>query len=199
MPSPSDHAPSSPERMPSPPGRAPSPDRAEDGPRARGCEERGFFTLEEVLGLPGCPGIDDLRGRRLAVVECGHAIPCDPCQWACPTGAITIGDDITALPVLDPARCDGCGTCQPVCPGLAIFLVDMRRDDGRAEVWLPHEFLPVPQKGETVLVRDRAGTVVGEGEVRRVRRGARLDRTTIVHVLVPEELAMVARAIEAPR
>jgi Pyruvate/2-oxoacid:ferredoxin oxidoreductase delta subunit len=166
---------------------------------ARGCEARGFFSLEEVLALPGCPGLDDLRGRRLAVVECGHEIPCDPCQTACPTGAIAVGDDITALPVLDPERCDGCGTCQPVCPGLAIFLVDMTRGDGCAELWLPHEFLPLPEKGETVLLRDRGGSIVGEGEVRRVRHGARLDRTTIVHVLVPEDLAMVVRGIEVKR
>ena len=164
-----------------------------------GCETRGFFTLEEVLGLPGCPGLDDLRGRRLAVVECGHEIPCDPCQTACPTGAIVVGDDITALPRLEPARCDGCGSCQPVCPGLAIFLVDMTRDDGLAEVWLPHEFLPLPEKGETVRLCDRAGEIVGKGEVRRVRRGERLDRTAIVHVLVPERLAMVVRAIELSR
>ena len=165
----------------------------------QGCETRGFFTLEEVLSLPGSPGLDDLRGRRLAVVECGHEIPCDPCQTACPTGAIAVGDDITALPRLDVDLCDGCGSCQPVCPGLAIFLVDMTRDDGLAEVWLPHEFLPLPEKGETVRLRDRAGEIVGRGEVRRVRRGARLDRTAIVHVLVPERLAMTVRAIEVQR
>ena len=62
----------------------------------------------------------------------------------------------------------------------------MTRDDGRAELWLPHEFLPLPEKGEIVRLRDRAGEIVGEGEVRRVRHGARLDRTAIVHVLVPE-------------
>lgn len=169
------------------------------GGELRGCEGRGYFTLDEVLALPGCPGLDDLRGRRLAVVECGHAIPCDPCQTACPTGAIVVGDGITSLPVLDPGRCDGCGNCQPACPGLAIFVVDLTRDDDRAELWLPHEFLPLPETGETVLLRDRGGAVVGEGEVRRVRRGARLDRTTIVHVLVPEDLAMVVRAIEVRR
>jgi Fe-S-cluster-containing hydrogenase component 2 len=164
-----------------------------------GCDRRGYFSLEEVLGLPGCPALDDLRGRRLAVIECGHEIPCDPCQTACPTGAIVVGDDITALPRLDVARCDGCGTCQPVCPGLAIFLVDMTRGHGLAEVWLPHEFLPLPEKGQAVRLRDRAGEVVGVGEVRRVRHGARLDRTAIVHVLVPQKLAMVVRSIEVSR
>ena len=172
-----------------------SPGRA-GGPT--GCDERGYFALEEVLRLPGCPPLDELRGRRLAVVECGHEIPCDPCQTACPTGAIAVGADITALPALDPALCDGCGACQAICPGLAIFLVDSTREDGRAEVWLPHEFLPLPAAGDVVRLRDRSGAVVGEGEVRRVRRGAKLDRTVIVHVLVPDELAMVVRGIEVP-
>jgi Pyruvate/2-oxoacid:ferredoxin oxidoreductase delta subunit len=180
-------------------GTPPSPGTSARGADGRGCETRGYFSLEEVLALPGCPGLDDLRGRRLVVVECGHAIPCDPCQTACPTGAITVGDDITALPVLDAERCDGCGNCQSVCPGLAIFIVDMTRDDGRAELWLPHEFLPFPEKGEIVGLRDRAGAIVGEGEVRRVRHGARLDRTTIVHVLVPDNLAMVVRGVEVKR
>jgi Fe-S-cluster-containing hydrogenase component 2 len=172
---------------------------ASTGATAGGCDQRGFFSLEEVLALPGCPDLDELRGRRLAVVECGHEIPCDPCQTACPTGAIAVGDDITAPPRLDASLCDGCGNCQPVCPGLAIFLVDMTRDDGLAEIWMPHEFLPLPEKGERVRLRDRAGEVVGEGEVRRVRHGARLDRTAIVHVLVPERLAMVVRALEVTR
>ena len=82
------------------------------------------------------------------------------------------------------------------CPGLAIFVVDLTRDDDRAELWLPHEFLPVPAPGDSVGLRDRAGAVVGEGEVTRVRRNKRLNRTTIVQVLVPAELAMDVRALE---
>jgi hypothetical protein len=85
------------------------------------------------------------------------------------------------------------------CPGLAIFILDLTRDDGRAELWLPYEFLPLPEMGEAVLMRDRAGSVVGEGQVTKVRQAKRFDRTAVVQVLVPEELAMTARAIALRR
>lgn len=161
--------------------------------------QQGYFTLAEVLALPGCPSPEAMRGHRVAVVECSHELPCNPCETACKAGAITVGVPITNVPRLDAARCNGCGLCVVDCPGLAIFIIDLTRDDGRAELWLPHEFLPLPEKGETVLLRDRAGTVVGAGEVTRVRQAKRYDRTTVVQVLVPEDLAMIVRAIGLDR
>ena len=161
-----------------------------------GIDECGYFTRDEVLRLPGCPSQERLVGRRLAVVECGHEIPCNPCETSCARGALKVGEPITNLPVLDADLCDGCGTCMADCPGLAIFVVDLTRADGRAEVWLPHEFLPVPAPGDPVTLRDRAGAVVGEGEVTKVRRNKRLNGTTILQVLVPAELAMDVRAVQ---
>jgi Fe-S-cluster-containing hydrogenase component 2 len=163
-----------------------------------GIERRGFFTLEEVYALPGCPSRDEHEGRRLAVVECGHPIPCNPCETGCKAGALTVGTPITNLPVLDASLCDGCGTCMIDCPGLAIFVVDLGRDDGLAEVWLPHEFLPLPAVGGEVVVRDRSGRAVGEGRVTKVRTARRLNRTAVVHVLVEKHLAMQVRALEVP-
>jgi Fe-S-cluster-containing hydrogenase component 2 len=157
--------------------------------------EKGYFSLDEVLALPGCPPPEAMRGRRVAVVECSHELPCNPCETACKTGAIKVGVPITNVPKLDAACCNGCGLCVVDCPGLAIFIVDLTRDDGPAELWLPHEFLPLPEKGEVVLLRDRAGAVVGEGDVTKVRQAKRYDRTTVVHVLMPEALAMIVRAI----
>ena len=122
--------------------------------------------------------------------------PLQPLRDQLPRGALKVGEPITSLPLLDADLCDGCGTCMADCPGLAIFVVDLTRDDGRAEVWLPHEFLPLPAPGDPVTLRDRAGAVVGEGEVTGVRRNKRLNGTTIVHVLVPAELAMDVRALE---
>jgi Fe-S-cluster-containing hydrogenase component 2 len=161
--------------------------------------EKGYFTLDEVLALPGCPSPQEMRGRRVAVVECSHELPCNPCETACKSGAITVGVPITNVPRLDGDCCNGCGLCVVDCPGLAIFIVDLTRDDGRAELWLPYEYLPLPEKGELVLLRDRAGAVVGEGEVARVRQAKRYDRTTVVQVLVPEDLAMTVRAIGLDR
>ena len=161
--------------------------------------EDGYFTLEEVLALPGCPSPEAMRGRRVAVVECGHELPCNPCETACKAGALTVGTPITNVPKIDAACCDGCGICMVDCPGLAIFILDLTRDDGRAELWLPYEFLPLPEMGEAVLLRDRAGSVVGEGQVTKVRQAKRFDRTAVVQVLVPEELAMTVRAIALRR
>jgi Fe-S-cluster-containing hydrogenase component 2 len=164
-----------------------------------GIETRGYYTLDEVLGLPGCPSLEQLEGRRLAVIERGQALPCNPCETGCLTGALSIGDPITNVPVLNVDACDGCGNCMIDCPGLAIFVVDMSRDDGRAEVWMPHEFLPLPKVGNTVGLRGRSGALVGEGTILKVRRTKRLNRTAIVHVEMDRELAMQARAIQVRR
>ena len=40
---------------------------------------------------------------RKIMVDCPQNIPCNPCTHACPTGAIFIGEDITAYFILDYA------------------------------------------------------------------------------------------------
>ena len=62
----------------------------------------------------------------VAVIECVQQIPCNPCEKACPFGAIEVGPDITNLPRLDLDKCRGCGICLSKCPGLAIFLLMLR-------------------------------------------------------------------------
>ncbi|HIP99121.1 TPA: 4Fe-4S dicluster domain-containing protein [Candidatus Bipolaricaulota bacterium] len=142
--------------------------------------ETGVLSREELAGrLP--PG-ERLRRGACAVIECVEEIPCNPCEEACPFGAITIGEDITAPPTLDFERCRGCGTCLAVCPGLAIFLLDLSR--GAAEVTLPHELLPVPEPGDEVELLSRAGEVLGRGRVVETRRA----RTTwLITVELPAE------------
>ena len=51
----------------------------------------------------------------VAVIECVQQIPCNPCEKACPFGAIEIGPDITQLPRLDLEKCRGCGICADLC------------------------------------------------------------------------------------
>ena len=96
----------------------------------------------------------------VAVIECVQQIPCNPCEQACPFGAIVVGEDITALPRLDREKCRGCGLCLSKCPGLAIFLVDAAQPDGTALVALPYEYLPLPEPGATVDATDREGRFV---------------------------------------
>ena len=149
----------------------------------------------------GVLSIDDLSGRippreRLqrgpcAVIECVEEIPCNPCEEACPVGAIHVGDPITNPPALEFERCTGCGACVGVCPGLAIFLLDL--SGGRPRVTVPHELLPVPENGEEVELLSREGRVLGRGRVVRTRRAG---TTWIVTVELPmEELMWEVRAI----
>lgn len=130
---------------------------------------------------------------RVAVIECPQRIPCNPCESACPSGAITVGEDITALPQLDAARCTGCGLCVSRCPGLAIFLVDANVGPGVAEVTVPHELLPWPTVGQRVDALDREGQPVGEATITQVV-GAEVGETARVTLRVPAALAGVVRA-----
>jgi sarcosine oxidase subunit alpha len=129
----------------------------------------------------------------IAVIECPQRIPCNPCESACPSGAITVGEDITALPRLDAGRCTGCGVCVSRCPGLAIFLVDRDAGPGVAEVTVPHEFLPWPKVGQRVAALDRDGKPVGAATITRVV-GAKVGETARVALRVPAAFADVVRA-----
>ncbi len=140
--------------------------------------------LIESLNLP--PD----RKKPIAVIECFQEIPCNPCVGACPTGAITM-ENISALPKLDPDKCIGCAKCVIACPGLAIFMVL----PSRGLVWVPHEFTPIPKRGDTVLALNREGKVVTKARVRAVMNAHRKEATTVVCVEVPQELVMEVRAI----
>ncbi len=128
----------------------------------------------------------------VAVIECFQEIPCNPCETACPSGAITIGDRISDLPRLDKDKCTGCGLCVAHCPGLAIFVVE--KGNGRARITLPYEYLPVPEVGERVNALDRRGRVVGEAVVERVRNPKSFRLTTLVTLVVDEGLHEVVRS-----
>lgn len=139
------------------------------------------------------PSQERLEKGPIAIIECIQEIPCDPCSDACPKGAIKPFANINDLPQIDFDICDGCGRCIFVCPGIAIFVVDMTYSTDKALLKLPHEFSPLPKKNETVKCLDRYGEIVATGEVIRSIMGK--DRTGVVWVTVPKELAMDIRAI----
>jgi Fe-S-cluster-containing hydrogenase component 2 len=146
---------------------------------------------------PGVPSLERMRHGPVAVVECVEEIPCDPCETGCAQGAITIGRPITRIPRLDGELCTGCGHCIAACPGQAIFVVDMSLPDGKATVSVPYEFLPLPEKGQTVTALGRSGEPVGEAEVVRVDDPRAYDHTPVVTLKVPAEAAMVVRHCRA--
>jgi Pyruvate/2-oxoacid:ferredoxin oxidoreductase delta subunit len=130
------------------------------------------------------------------VIECIEKIPCNPCSWSCPKGAITIQGDITNLPEIDFDKCNGCSICAGKCPGLAIFLVNPNFDEKYGAVIIPYEFRPIPKDGQKVLLIDREGNERGEGEVVKVRVNSAFENTPLVTVKVPKELVMEIRHIK---
>ena len=103
---------------------------------------KGYLSPEEVRCLPALPTWERICQGPVAVIECVQDIPCDPCTTTCRFSAITIGGDITDLPMLDASKCTGCGNCVFGCPGLAIFIVDGSPEGQLGKVSFPHEYLP---------------------------------------------------------
>jgi ferredoxin len=135
------------------------------------------------------------REGAVAVIDCREEIPCNPCEHACPKGAIEVGENICDLPRYDLERCDGCGRCVALCPGMAIYLLDRSSRDGKARVTLPYEMKEQIIKGEEVWALDEAGDPLGKGKVVGVAKTGRKDRSLLVKLEVPEEWALKVRGL----
>ncbi|MCL4560231.1 MAG: FAD-dependent oxidoreductase [Chloroflexi bacterium] len=127
------------------------------------------------------------------MIHCLQEIPCDPCSSVCPRGLIQINrEDIRKTPVFDTTQgvCSGCERCVAICPGLAITLVDSRKDPEHPLISLPFEF---PEtlfpEGELVTVVDIEGNFLADLPVVKIRHIKANDRTRIVRVQAPRELA----------
>ena len=154
----------------------------------------GFLDLEEVMDIPGFPGIEVLNNKKCVVIECKQNIPCNPCESACPHHAISIGNPITNLPVVDPEKCIGCGLCVAQCPGQACFLVDMSHEEYDT-VTLPDECYPLPEKDQEVYGLSRDGKYVIKAVIVRVVLTKKNDRTAVIEVKVPKGYGMKVRNI----
>jgi sarcosine oxidase, subunit alpha len=129
------------------------------------------------------------------VLHCNQEIPCDPCTAVCPNKLIEIEEnDIRLLPTFlanrDGQGCSGCEKCVAVCPGLAITMVDYRKDGEFPTVAIPLEFLKdTLRAGDSVVVEDTEGQALGRVEVAAVKATKANDRTVIVKVRAPKEYA----------
>lgn len=140
------------------------------------------------------PPEERVQKGRVAVIECIQEIPCDPCGFICKFNAIK-KEGISIPPIVDWNKCTGCRLCIPICPGLAIFNIQIKDDKGY--VTLPYELLPQPTVGETVELVNRAGAQVGIGKVTQVLKGLKDDPGLMVTVEVPKpELVYEVRAIK---
>ena len=116
--------------------------------------------------------------KPFVVMDCLYGFACNPCQFACPHGAITKSSSSTT-PKIDFDKCIGCMQCVYQCPGLAIFGYNINKD------WL---FMPIEyhaEEGQEVFLVDNNGTKLGEGVIEKILKKenktnvARVKSTTI--------------------
>jgi len=160
-----------------------------------GVKYTGVPTMEELKATPGLVSEARFESGPVAVIECVQEIPCNPCEKACPFGAIVVGQPITNLPVINEDKCTGCGACVSKCPGLAIFLVHKNYTENTALVEFPYEYFPEPVEGTTVPCGGRDGQYLTDGVVVKARKSKATDGTTLVAVEVPKEFYMSVRTI----
>jgi len=153
-------------------------------------QKTGEVHLSDLAGH--LPPEERLSLGPVAIVECLEEIPCNPCATVCPSKAISVEPSIKDLPVVDYDRCTGCGLCVAVCPGLAIFIVDVSSPN-QATIKLPYEMLPQPEIGSQVGLLDRQGKRCGIGKVLAF---SKQRQTGIVTLAVDKKLAMQVRNIE---
>ena len=129
------------------------------------------------------------------VLHCVQEIPCDPCANVCKQDLIHLhSTDIRCLPVFEAKEgekgCTGCEKCVTICPGLAISLVDYRKDPEFPIVTLPHEFFKDSiEVGRLVTVLDTEGNTLGDVEVTGVRTIKINDRTVLLKLKSPRAIA----------
>ena len=166
-------------------------EKTEEGiPVSMNLLKHGFVADDEIERFPGVTHKVGIH----PVMECTQNIPCNPCQDACPKGCISIGDNITSLPiVVEGSECINCGMCVASCSGQAIFLVDEDKGDGMATVTIPYEFLPLPEEGTKGIALGRNGKEVCKATVISVKSKKAYDKTNLLTMSVPKEYAMKAR------
>jgi sarcosine oxidase, subunit alpha len=170
--------------------------------RALGCEvaeipQLWYKTSQILKSRPGktiCEEIaPDLPAGVTPVIHCTQEIPCNPCSTLCPNGLIFVdNNDIRSIPTYlgDNYACQVCKRCVAGCPGLAITLLDYRKNADRPTVTIPYEFTREEIRArDRVTVLDTIGTPLGEVDVLAVHGVAKCDNTLVVEVEAPASYA----------
>jgi sarcosine oxidase subunit alpha len=154
-----------------------------------------WHRIAEILkSRPGAVVTEDIPEVDEGVIpifHCSQEIPCDPCTSVCPQNCIVIeGDDMRGLPEYVGEECLGCEQCVAACPGLAITLVDYRKDAENPTVTVPYEFSAgTIREGDVVTVLDTEGAILGNAEVIKIRVPKFADRALLVRVRAAREIA----------
>ena len=135
----------------------------------------------------------------MPIFHCYEEVPCNPCTSVCPEGIIkTERDEITGIPyIVDTGECKGCMSCVFVCPGLAVTLVDYRKENEHPIVTLPYEiWREKVEVGKTVPITDEDGTILGYYPVEKViSNKKKYPGTLLVQVRVEKDVARKAAGI----
>jgi len=135
------------------------------------------------------------------IFHCCQEIPCNPCTSVCPEKAIVVGGDIRGNPRFIGEeigkKCIGCAQCVAICPGLAVTLVDYRRDPENPIVTIAHEF-PKDwiQAGDMITVLDTEGDALGQVEVIKVASAKKLNRALLIRARAPRAIAQRIAGIQ---
>lgn len=160
--------------------------------------QRGYHRRDELEELGVLPPEEKVKEKRVALIECVEEIPCNPCAVICRQDAIE-KEGLCTLGKVDWEKCSGCTMCVAVCPGLSIFLQQIK--DGKGYVTMPYEVLPAPKVGMTVKLMDRSGKVVGEGKIVNPTYQAKGDaypRWVVTVEMDDPALSYEVRAIKIP-
>jgi NADPH-dependent 2,4-dienoyl-CoA reductase/sulfur reductase-like enzyme/Fe-S-cluster-containing hydrogenase component 2/bacterioferritin-associated ferredoxin len=122
-------------------------------------------------------------------IFCLQEIPCNPCSTSCPTGAINmLGNPIMDHPKFT-GNCIGCGKCVAICPGLAITLVDFRKDKDFPIVSVPYEINNMSVNiGDKVKAVDIDGNYLDELEVMQIIEN-KPNKVQLIRLKTPKSIA----------
>ena len=151
-----------------------------------------FERLEVLKSRPGetyKPAPKDHDKAVYPVLHCRQEIPCNPCVTVCPRRSIKLsGESIMAVPKFS-GDCIGCFKCLLICPGLAVTLVDYRKDNNHPVVAVPFEIeRGRVKKGDNVNLADWEGADLGGAEVADVK-DFKAENTMIIIVKAKPETA----------
>lgn len=126
-----------------------------------------------IIQEPYRPTAERTEKKPFVQIDCLYGFACNPCEFACPHGAITKTSTST-VPQINYDKCIGCMDCVYQCPGLAIFGYSYTKD------WL---FLPIEYEaaeGAEVFLVDNNGNKLGEGVIEKILR--KPNKTNVARV-----------------
>jgi len=126
-----------------------------------------------VIQEPFKPSAERFNEKPFVQIDCLYGFACNPCEFACPHGAITKTSTST-VPHIDFGKCIGCMECVHQCPGLAIFGYAPKKD----WIFLPIEYFV--EENEEVFLVDNQGKKLGTGVIEKVLK--KPNKTNVARV-----------------